>query len=97
MSDKETNEPAESSSATLKSEPRLCSEIQLFDLCELSSCGKKEGRFCTDSGLLARFEKIAEKDEAAQVHPSGDEEDDGEDCFSEEFDPGDDEGDDWEE
>lgn len=39
---------------------RLCSEIQLFDLCELDSCRHKDGRFCTDSELLEQFEKIAE-------------------------------------
>ncbi|NTV48259.1 MAG: hypothetical protein HGB32_09600 [Geobacteraceae bacterium] len=41
---------------------RLCSEIQLFDLCDLDSCASKNGRFCTDSLLLDRFEKIAEKE-----------------------------------
>ena len=39
---------------------RLCSEIQLFDLCDLDSCGRKNGRFCTNSALLDKFEKIAE-------------------------------------
>jgi hypothetical protein len=38
---------------------RLCSEIQLFDLCDLDSCNHKNGRFCADSVLLGRFEKIA--------------------------------------
>lgn len=41
---------------------RLCNEIQLFDLCELESCRYKSGRFCTNQDLLARFEKISEKD-----------------------------------
>ena len=41
---------------------RLCSEIQLFDLCELDSCKQKNGRFCTDVELLGRFEKIAENE-----------------------------------
>lgn len=41
---------------------RLCSEIQLFDLCDLDSCGRKNGRFCTDPYLLDRFEKIAENE-----------------------------------
>ncbi len=41
---------------------RLCSEIQLFDLCDLDSCAHKSGRFCTDPLLLGRFEKIAEKE-----------------------------------
>lgn len=41
---------------------RLCNEIQLFDLCELTSCRYKSGRFCTDPALLVRFEKIAERE-----------------------------------
>lgn len=41
---------------------RLCSEIQLFDLCDLDSCGHKNGRFCADPHLLGRFEKIAENE-----------------------------------
>lgn len=39
---------------------RLCSEIQLFDLCDLDSCNSRQGRFCTKGELLSRFEKIAE-------------------------------------
>ena len=39
---------------------RLCNEIQLFDLCDLDTCVRKNGRFCTDPALLDRFEKIAE-------------------------------------
>lgn len=42
---------------------RLCSEIQLFDLCELESCRYKDGRFCTDTALLARFEAISDVEE----------------------------------
>jgi hypothetical protein len=42
--------------------PRLCSEVQLFDLCDLDSCGRKNGRFCADPFLLDRFEKIAEEE-----------------------------------
>ena len=41
---------------------RLCSEIQLFDLCDLDFCSSKNGRFCTDPMLLGRFEKITEKE-----------------------------------
>jgi hypothetical protein len=41
---------------------RLCSEVQLFDLCDLDSCGRKNGRFCADPFLLDRFEKIAEEE-----------------------------------
>lgn len=39
---------------------RLCNEIQLFDLCDLDSCNYKQGRFCTNSDLIMRFERIAE-------------------------------------
>ncbi|MBW4055033.1 MAG: hypothetical protein HIU83_06485 [Proteobacteria bacterium] len=39
---------------------RLCSEIQLFDLCDLDSCDHRKGRFCTNIAVLSRFEKIAE-------------------------------------
>jgi hypothetical protein len=42
---------------------RLCSEIQLFDLCDLDSCGHKNGRFCTNEQLLTRFEAIREEDD----------------------------------
>ena len=42
--------------------PRLCSEIQLFDLCDLESCTDKSGRFCTNQDLLSRFERISEDD-----------------------------------
>ena len=41
---------------------RLCTEIQLFDLCDLNACKHKSGRFCTDSALLERFEKIADEE-----------------------------------
>ncbi len=41
---------------------RFCSEIQLFDLCDLDSCHHKSGRFCTDLYLLSRFEKTAEQE-----------------------------------
>lgn len=39
---------------------RLCTEIQLFELCSLGTCACKSGRFCTNSDFLARFEAIAE-------------------------------------
>lgn len=41
---------------------RLCSEIQLFDLCDLASCRHKSDRYCTDQDLLDRFEKITERE-----------------------------------
>lgn len=42
---------------------RLCSEIQLFDLCDLTSCRFKSGRFCGCPDLLERFEKIADEEQ----------------------------------
>lgn len=42
---------------------RLCSEIQLFDLCERDVCGHKDGRYCTKGDLIARFEAIADEEE----------------------------------
>lgn len=44
---------------------RLCSEVQLFDLCDLESCRYKSGRFCTEPDLLRRFEKISENEIAS--------------------------------
>lgn len=46
-----------------KKAQRLCSEIQLFDLCELDVCGHKNGRYCTKGDLIARFEAIADDEE----------------------------------
>ena len=45
---------------------RLCSEIQLFDLCDLESCRQKDGRFCTNEEVVQRFEAIKEEDERPQ-------------------------------
>lgn len=55
---------------------RLCSEIQLFDLCDLESCRSKDGRFCTDTALLERFEKIADAELRVPVSLHLDEDDD---------------------
>lgn len=55
---------------------RLCSEIQLFDLCDLDSCTCKVGRFCTDSELLTRFEKIADDERQLPDRYAADEFDD---------------------
>jgi hypothetical protein len=67
---------------------RLCSEIQLFDLCDLASCRHKSGRFCTDRDLLGRFEKIAEDelrapDRYISEELDGAEADCGEECDDE--------------
>jgi len=52
---------------------RLCSEIQLFDLCDRDACDFKVGRFCTNPDLLDRFERISEDDRrpAVRTRPSG--------------------------
>lgn len=67
---------------------RLCSEIQLFDLCDLDVCTHKNGRFCTDPALLVRFEKIAEKEMRITESSLSDDDDDYEsdDCYGEEGD-----------
>ena len=46
-----------------KTTPRLCSEIQLFELCEEERCDFKSQKFCTNGELLDRFETILAKDE----------------------------------
>ena len=82
---------------------RLCSEIQLFDLCDRETCSFKEGRFCTNQDLVDRFERISEDDRrpAVRSFPAGEgagdegeaECDDADDYGVAELD---DEGDDWE-
>jgi len=42
---------------------RLCSEIQLFDLCEKTRCASRDGRFCTDENMLNRFEAISQEED----------------------------------
>ena len=61
-----------------KGTQRLCSEIQLFDLCELDACGHKDGRFCTRGEILERFEAIKEEDERAPEQYLSEELDDDE-------------------
>lgn len=46
---------------------RLCGEIKLFDLCDLNRCTYRDGRYCTDPDLLARFENIADEDDSGPV------------------------------
>lgn len=41
---------------------RLCSEIQLFDLCGKDVCRDKDGRFCANSEMIAKFEAISEEE-----------------------------------
>jgi len=63
---------------TIQQVQRLCSEIQLFDLCDQKRCNYKDGRFCTKSELLVRFEHIADEDEGPKVRNIYDEFDDDE-------------------
>ena len=84
---------------------RLCSEIQLFDLCDLEVCIYKEGRFCRKEELLSRFEHIADEDVCQPVrrlsHVSMEDEDADEMGFGEatidENDEYEEREDDWEE
>ncbi len=53
---------------------RLCSEIQLFDLCSKTTCPHKDGRFCTNSDILGKFEAISDdEDRVEQDQYLGDE------------------------
>ncbi|ABQ26556.1 hypothetical protein [Geotalea uraniireducens] len=58
--------------------PRLCSEIQLFDLCDKDVCSHKDGRYCTKGDILAKFEAIKEEDERSPEQFMADELDDAE-------------------
>ena len=58
--------------------PRLCSEIQLFDLCDRDVCAHKDGRYCTKGDILAKFEAIKEEDERSPEQYMADELDDAE-------------------
>lgn len=82
---KQNDQPAEVDPEELPL--RLCSEIQLFDLCDLERCAFKDGRYCTHADLLARFEALAEPDD----RPAGaarqaviDDEEDEEQLFEDE-------------
>jgi hypothetical protein len=46
-----------------KKPQRLCSEIQLFDLCSKDVCNHRDGRYCTKGDILARFEAISEEED----------------------------------
>jgi hypothetical protein len=72
---------------------RLCSEIQLFDLCDLELCAFKDGRYCTHADLLARFEALAEPDDrpAGATRQAVDDEEDDEPEFKDEQEEDDDE------
>jgi hypothetical protein len=74
---------------------RLCSEIQLFDLCERERCRFKDDRFCTDPEMLTRFEAIAEPEDRPAQRFDDDSDDDEELYHDEQDDDDDDEGDDY--
>lgn len=61
---------------------RLCSEIQLFDLCDNGQdvCGHRDGRYCTKGDIIARFEAISEDDDRSPEQFMADELDDAEDA-----------------
>ncbi len=46
---------------------RLCSEIQLFDLCDLENCLFRKGRFCSNEELLRKFESIKDEDDIPDI------------------------------
>ncbi len=84
-------EDAKNSQEEQKELPRrLCSEIQLFDLCELDNCDFKDGRFCTNPEILASFEAIAEPEDRPAGYLDEAEEETEEEIYSEEFDEDDD-------
>ncbi len=72
---------------TVKPVKRLCSEIQLFDLCDLEYCKHKVERFCENPELLARFEWIADEDHAtSRISEPVDDEDEDENMDDDEDD-----------
>lgn len=79
----------ENSPETNSQPKRLCSEIQLFDICELDVCAHKDGRYCTKGEILARFEKIQEDDHRSPEQFMADELDEcegaGDDGYDEAF------------
>lgn len=92
----QSDTPVESAAAVR----RLCSEIQLFDLCDLERCGHRDGRYCTHPGLLSRFERIADEDDEkpgrlVYVDEDEDGDEDGGDFDTGEYDDEDDGG--WDE
>jgi len=75
---------AEDQSQPVTPTDRLCSEIQLFDLCDLDRCGHRKERYCTNELLLQRFEAIREEDDRQILLYDEDElEDDAESDFDE--------------
>lgn len=65
---------------------RLCSEIQLFDLCDLETCRHRRERYCTNEELLAKFEAIREEDDRDALVYAEDELEEDEDLEYNDFD-----------
>ncbi len=65
---------------------RLCSEIQLFDLCTRDKCKFRDGRFCGDDEMLSKFEAISEEDEKDRDRFDAGEGEDFEDTDYDEYD-----------
>jgi hypothetical protein len=77
MKNKLQNEPA-------ATDQRLCSEIQLFDLCDLEGCHFKNDRFCSNAELISKFESIKDEDDIPDlVYTDDDYENDDESDFEE--------------
>jgi hypothetical protein len=85
-----TDEPIKTEMETTTPPRRLCSEIQLFDLCELERCRFKDGRFCTEPDLLARFEAVAEPQDRPAPRFVDNDGDDDDELYPEECDEDDD-------
>ena len=79
MSEQETT-------STKEPAKRLCSEIQLFDLCEKDVCNHKDGRYCTKGDILAKFEAISEDDDRSPEHYMAEELDEVEGAGDEAYD-----------
>jgi len=52
---------------SMVADQRLCSEIQLFDLCDLECCHFKKGRFCSNTELISKFESIKDEDDIPEL------------------------------
>ncbi len=76
----------ESGAESKISSQRLCSEIQLFDLCDLDTCRFKRSRYCTNEELLAKFESIKEEDDRQVLLYEEEEVDEEADSDFDEFD-----------
>lgn len=63
---------------------RLCSEIQLFDLCDKDACSHRSGRYCTHGETLARFEAISEEDDTPGIMEDVDDMEDADDLDDDE-------------